>query len=346
MKFKPVFKSKTILLKFIEISSILFLIVMFFVLDGIDIFSSYILITISILIFILFISFMSYIYFNKLLYDIRVLQENLHDRDEFTNKSKNKHTFSTEIIPLANLISKKIISDDLNSLKKNFINTAAHELRTPTQLIIGYVELLNESINTNTTDIYINKLCQTIYNAAHRLEKLTNDILDTIKIENNKIKLSYEFFNVSDSLSCVIEEFNNNPISVNINIELESDKKKTIYADKIRFEQVIYNLLSNSIKSIKECKINGDILISQSSIFDNKNKEHLLISVKDNGLGIDEKILPDIFKKFVTTFSNGVGLGLYLSKIIIESHKGKIWAENNYNESGSCFYLTIPCKEK
>ena len=194
-------------------------------------------------------------------------------------------------------------------------------------------------------DTYVNKLCQTIYSAAQRLEKLTNDILDTIKIENNKIKLSYEFFNVYDSLSCVIEEFNNNPISININIELDS-KKKIIYADKIRFEQVIYNLLSNSIKSIKECKIKGDILISQSSIFDDKNKEHLLISVKDDGLGIDKKILPNIFKKFVTTFSNGVGLGLYLCKIIIESHNGKIWAENNYNESGSCFYLTIPCKEK
>ena len=346
MNLNPIFKSRIIFLKFIEISLVLFLIVIPFILEGIDIFSSYTLINIFILICILFISFVYYRHFNRFLSDIQVLQKNLYNHDEFTNKSKNKYIFSKEIMPLSNLIGKKIISDDLTSLKKNFINTAAHELRTPTQLIIGYVELLNESINNTTNDKYVNKLCQTIFNAAHRLEKLTNDILDTIKIENNKIKLSYEFFNVYDSLYCVIDEFNNNPISVNINIELKSNKKKIICADRIRFEQVIYNLLSNSIKSIKECRIKGDILISQSSIFDDKNKEHLLIRVKDNGLGIDKKILPDIFKKFVTTFSNGVGLGLYLCKIIIESHNGKIWAENNFNESGSCFYLTIPCKEK
>ena len=91
---------------------------MSFILEGIGIFSSYTLITISILICILFISFMSYRYFNRFLSDIQVLQENLYDCDEFTNKSKNKHTFSTEIMPLANLINKKIISNDLNSLKK------------------------------------------------------------------------------------------------------------------------------------------------------------------------------------------------------------------------------------
>ena len=115
-----------------------------------------------------------------------------------------------------------------------------------------------------------------------------------------------------------------------------------IYADKNRITQVIYNLVDNSIKYITEGGIIS--IISKKNKIDNRNnnKALALIAIKDTGSGIDLEILPHIFTKFASRSSQGTGLGLYISKSIVEAHGGNIWAENNKDGNGATFYFSLP----
>src|SRR5215216_5098749 len=228
--------------------------------------------------------------------------------------------------------NKKLKESD--KIQKEFINVAAHELRTPIQPILGLSEvLLNQEGNIEQYHEFLN----TIYRNAKRLQQLTENILDVTKIESHTLKLHKEKVNINEKIQNVINDVRSqihNPDKLKI---VFAEPKNPVYveADKIRLYQTIANLLTNAIKFTKE----GTISISADV---KHNNNELIISVKDSGEGIHPVIMPRLFTKFASKSFIGTGLGLFISKSIIEAHGGRIWAENNIDGKGATFAFTLP----
>jgi signal transduction histidine kinase len=228
-------------------------------------------------------------------------------------------------------------------LKTEFINVAAHELRTPTQSIVGYIEML-EAFPDKKKDFLT-----PIKRNSERLYKLTQDILDVAKIESNSLNLNIEKVELNEIVEESIREFFSKPsnikkdvkVNFNANIHHQSNNKIFAFADKNRIQQVIFNLLDNASKFTEK----GEINLSIEKYNDNNNN-YAKIRIQDTGAGIDSEILPRLFEKFATKSERGTGLGLYISKNIVEAHGGKIWMENNNsitNDSkGTVFLFTLP----
>jgi two-component system, OmpR family, sensor histidine kinase VicK len=221
-----------------------------------------------------------------------------------------------------------------DKMQKEFINIASHEMKTPTQAILVLSRLLQSHPEKRE------EMIQAICRNAIRLQKLTNDILDVTRIETHTLNLNKEQFNLNDIILNVIEDHGNQIREANLdNIKLSYEPEEDIIlveADKARLTQVISNLVSNAIKFTKEGTI---------SITTEKKDKQITVSVKDSGAGIDSEIFPRLFSKFATKSDMGTGLGLFISKSIIEAHGGKMWAENNTHsrgEKGATFYFTIP----
>ena len=180
---------------------------------------------------------------------------------------------------------------------------------------------------------------------AMRLQRLTSDILDVTKIESQTLKINKEQFDLTGLISNVIEDFKND-IKKNegdIKILYKPEDHIILEADKGRLTQVLSNILSNAIKFSK--KTGGKISITttvQQMQNSNKSDKKVLVIIKDDGTGIDPTIMPRLFTKFATKSESGIGLGLFISKSIIEAHGGLIWAENNSDGPGSSFYFLIP----
>jgi len=246
-------------------------------------------------------------------------------------------------------------------MQKEFIEIAAHELRTPIQPIIGFSRIVKDKINDNEQK----DLLDIIIKNTNRLKRLTEDILDVTKIESHKLHLNKEPICIWELLHSVIKEFrhtlenNNKNIKFNLefrNIDLNS---VNIVADKNRIFQVISNLINNSIKFISQenRKENekGLISIDVEGTIINSNKSNnssdniidgVIISIKDNGKGIDSEIFPRLFTKFSSKSFQGTGLGLYICKNIIEAHGGNIWAKNNEDGKGATFSFSIALNNK
>ncbi len=239
----------------------------------------------------------------------------------------------------------------LDKLKNDFINIAAHELRTPTQAILTFADLLPSYPDKK-------EIIETIQRNARRLKRLIRDILDVTKIESQKLVLRKEIFNVTDLVYSIIEEYKEqikkSPLCKNIKFYFlfPNEKDLFVYADKERITQVISNLLDNSIKFIED---EGSIYISIKKISrserikdntDLNEEDRVIISIRDTGTGILEEIYPKLFTKFATKSITGTGLGLYISKSIIEAHGGQIWAENNDKDKGAKFSLSLPLIER
>jgi signal transduction histidine kinase len=256
---------------------------------------------------------------------------------------------SNENLRMAN---EKLKNND--KMQKEFINTAAHELRTPIQPIMSLSDLLKNKIN----DKEQKELLDIILKNAKKLKKLTEDILDVTKIEGNKLNLSKKELLIVDLLQSLIKEFEieltyNKKIKFELDID-DIDTNTIAFADRNRISQVILNLISNSIKFIliekemDEDNVNGLISISVEKIKINdednndRNTEDIIISIKDNGTGIDSEIYPRLFTKFASKSFQGTGLGLFISKNIIEAHGGKIWAKNNEDGKGATFSFSLP----
>jgi signal transduction histidine kinase len=218
-----------------------------------------------------------------------------------------------------------------DKMQREFINIASHEMRTPTQAILGYTELL-ERYPEKREEVY------TIKRNAERLQRLTNDILDIARIESNTLRLNKERVNLSEKILNVIKDVKNQiPSSRALRILFTEPKEPIyVYADKLRIYEVIANLLHNAIKFTKE----GTIHIMANVKRNNSNE--VTISIKDTGAGINPEILPRLFTKFATKSDIGTGLGLYISKGIVEAHGGKIWAENNTESNGATFAFMLP----
>ena len=216
-------------------------------------------------------------------------------------------------------------------MQKEFINIVSHEMKTPTQAILGYSELLEQHPENNS------EIIASLKRNASRLQRLTNDILELSRIESQTLRLNKEKVDMNEKIKNVINDVKgqiHNPDKLKIAF---SETKYPIYvqADKTRLYQVIANLLTNAIKFTEE----GTISIS-ANIKDNNNE--LIVTVTDTGEGIHSDILPRLFTKFATKSNIGTGLGLYISKNIVASHGGKMWAENNSDGRGATFSFSLP----
>ena len=243
--------------------------------------------------------------------------------------------------------------------EKEFINLAAHELRTPAHAILGYAELaMMEANNEDTIDSDSEKrgdYIAAVYRNALRLQRLTKDILDVARIESNILKLNKDRFDLAEKINDVINDIAHTQIVNNAetkdNTEVIFNKPVNplfVNADKVRINEVISNLLCNAVNATKN---NGKITVSarfiesamnnSAYINDKDTKTCAIVSIKDSGAGIDPEIMPRLFTKFATKSESGLGLGLYISRSIIEAHGGKIWGENNKNEEGATFGFSL-----
>ena len=238
-------------------------------------------------------------------------------------------------------IKLRAINEELklrNKIQTEFINIAAHELRTPTQSIIGYCEML--AMYPRDSKDYLERLARN----ADRLYTLISDLLDANKIDLDMLKITKSDFNLIDIIHEVVNDMkrkpyystkNNSSIKTKPNIKLNLPSHPIIvHGDKYRITQVLSNLLDNAIKFTKS----GIIIVSIKL-----NVKNLMrVSVKDNGKGIDSQIQSKLFEKFTTMSDTGIGLGLFISKKIIEAHGGTISGKNNEDGSGATFSFTLP----
>jgi signal transduction histidine kinase len=219
--------------------------------------------------------------------------------------------------------------------KDEFISVASHELRTPIQPILSLSETLHSRIRN-----YENKeILDVIIRNAKRLQHLTEDLLDVTRIDSQTLKLKKEKFILTDLISGIIEEYKNKIGVDKSNIKLLYNPIQynniIIKADRHRIAQVISNLTDNAIKFTKE----GGII---SINIEKENDNWIIISVKDTGIDIDPEIMPRLFTKFTSKSLKGTGLGLFISRGIIEAHGGRIWAENNIDGIGAIFSFSLP----
>ena len=218
-------------------------------------------------------------------------------------------------------------------MQNEFINIASHEMKTPTQSILLHSNLLFAQPEIREESI------EAIRRSATRLQRLTNDILDVTRIESRTLKINKERFNLKDIITGLLEEYDTEIDSGRIQLIYEP-RNVFVLADKSRIIQVISNLLSNAIKFTQE----GTIHIRTKKKANNNNNDGIssvVISVIDTGAGIDPEILPKLFSKFTTKSDMGIGLGLYISKNIVEAHGGTIWAQNNMDGKGATFYFSL-----
>ena len=227
-----------------------------------------------------------------------------------------------------------------DKMQKEFINLAAHELRTPIQPILGLTEIVSSKIKNNTEQ---SELLDAVTRNAKRLQRLVDDIIDVTKIESQLLKLNKEELDLNHVITNIIDDYNTLIVSGNHKVKLYFNPFKEtllIEADKERISEVISNLLSNAIKFTKEDAI--FISIEKREDDNNDNNNYALVTVKDTGEGIDPEILPNMFSKFITKSFEGLGLGLYISKHIVKAHGGKIGGKNNDNGIGAEFGFTLP----
>ncbi|MGN6614365.1 MAG: sensor histidine kinase, partial [Candidatus Nitrosocosmicus sp.] len=283
--------------------------------------------------------------------------------------------------------------ENTNSMQREFINVAAHELRTPIQSVLGYTELLLEG----ETDDRKKQALIRILHQSERLRKLASDILDVARIEGKTFRLTMKPLNLNSAIANIIKDYVNrleNYKSHEItakklsNVNVSNDDKRSKYgktmitkllfksklkdeehvfidADKERLTQVIDNILDNAFKFTdaegsvtvtlvkqeahsppRKSQLEDHIEQRQRDLGQQKQQQYANIIIRDTGTGIDPQILPRLFSKFATKSHRGTGLGLHISKNIIEAHGGKIWAENNGNGKGATFTIALPLLSK
>jgi len=235
-----------------------------------------------------------------------------------------------------------------DKMQKEFINVAAHELRTPIVPILGLSEILRSrtikdmSSSRKKQDL---EMLDIVIRNAGRLSRLTEDILDITKIESQSLRLKKELIDLNDAIFITVEEFKGQiDTTITPGGDTINNNKKPVFveADKYRVIQVVSNLISNAIKFSKEVG-GGTVNVSiEREKRGGGGEDHAIVIVRDTGKGIDPEIFPKLFTKFVTKSYQGTGLGLFISKSIVEAHGGKIWAENNIQGKGATFYFTLP----
>jgi len=250
------------------------------------------------------------------------------------------------------ILNKQLESN--NIIQQEFINIAAHELRTPIQPILGLSEIAlarNEKV-FDRDDPQLKETLEVITRNAKRLHRLTDDILDVTRIDSKILKFNKESVDIDEVIDEVIDDFRNkvdhsNDEHVKLVKVFKRRSNKSGYhtgslnvtkliCDKNRVMQIISNLISNAIKFSPK---NGTITISKEV---SKKTKSIVISVIDRGSGIDPDIFPRLFSKFSTRSNHGTGLGLYICKNLVEAQGGRIWAQDNNDGPGATFSFSLP----
>ncbi|HEY6883498.1 MAG TPA: HAMP domain-containing sensor histidine kinase [Nitrososphaeraceae archaeon] len=230
-----------------------------------------------------------------------------------------------------------------DKLQRDFINIAAHELKTPVEPLLLGSEQLKDILPNN-------EIVSIVFRSAKKLQALSNTILDAARVESGTFKIYREHVNIKDIISdaleitnCCTASYNKSDNDYNINGLNIINEVKDIFidADKDRITQVVSNLLNNSMKSIEEQEQQEEERVI-SVVTQIRENSELVVSVSDNGKGIDSEIMPRLFTKFATKSFDGTGLGLFISKSIVEAHGGKMWAENNTDgKKGATFSFSL-----
>jgi len=254
-----------------------------------------------------------------------ILQEEVTKRTRDLNESNYKLMKANESLKIK------------DEAQNQFINVAAHELRTPIQPILNAIYLLQSS---NLSIVKKNQYMDIIKRNTEKLGSLAEDILDVTRIESNSLKLMNERLNLYDLILNSIEEYRRDIqlIYKDLTVNYENSNKSIyVRGDKMRLTQVLHNLLDNAGKFTKKGSITVTTVIKSDKV---------QVTVKDTGIGIHPEIFPKLFSKFVTKSDRGTGLGLFISKSIIEAHGGNIWAESDSQQKGATFIFTLPLLNK
>jgi two-component system, OmpR family, sensor histidine kinase VicK len=239
-----------------------------------------------------------------------------------------------------------------DKMKQEFMDIAAHELRTPIQPILGLAQILKDQISDSTQIRFLDVILRN----AKRLQQLQEDMLDVTRIESRSMKMEKETFNLNELIFHVLQDFSDQlNDDTRIKLNYRSDGDAWVIADKNRIIQIVSNLLTNAIKFTEAGSIIVQLRKRKSKKVPDNNR--VIVSVKDEGSGIDPSIMPRLFTKFASKSDKGIGLGLFISKSIIEGHGGEIWAKNNRVSSrkrvgggsgtgggGATFSFSLPVK--
>jgi two-component system, OmpR family, sensor histidine kinase VicK len=299
-------------------------------------------------------------------------KEKFHEAIGISTYSNSKAGVLSYVSIFENLWNQTEIYQQLKKseeLQQDFIRIAAHELRSPIQPILAISEMLKSNVNSkelgNSQQIKLNReeindYIDAIIRNAKKLVSLTNSILDITRIETNSLTLRKETVDLRLFLLEQVMEYENQYTSKMELMDLHNitncDRYKTrmVYSqlynniihdsllvklDKSRIAQVVWNLLDNAFKFTND----GDTINIILDIEFINDQKYVVISIRDSGKGIDREILPKLFTKFTTRSEKGIGLGLYITKSIIEAHSGRIWARNNESGTGATFSFTLPC---
>ncbi|MDQ4073605.1 MAG: HAMP domain-containing histidine kinase [Thermoproteota archaeon] len=248
------------------------------------------------------------------------------------------------------------VNDELkrtDKAKDDFVNIAAHELKNPIQMITLSVELLQIELHekgllryddgNGDSNSSIKDNILTIIRTTHRLQRLAEVLLDVGRIELGTFRLNIESeVNIDNLIADLVKDIDKKFAITNVKVNylsyLNKEEDAIVTCDTTRVSQVLLNLLDYAIKFTKE----GEITVSVEKKASSPYEGQLIIKVKDTGTGIDEQIKPRLFEKFATNSTKGTGLGLYLSKNIVEAHGGRMWTENNIDSKGATFSLALP----
>lgn len=309
---------------------------------------------------------------------LQLKSEELNRANESLRESNKKISFVNQQLLLSNeqLLEANKKLENHDRMQKEFINIAAHELRTPIMPILGGLELLSDKLDNETKEI-IKEDVSMISRNAERLHKLAEDILQVSTIESGNFKLDIQKTNLNSLISSIIEDIKrkyshekNIPIvmeiqslsehprkeqqqkgQVNYKWKLEllsSQTERSIHCDPQKISQVVFNILDNALKFTDRGQVIVTIFentkaIGEGAASHDKKREEVLVKIKDTGTGVDPSIKDRLFQRFASQSVKGTGLGLYLSKKIIEAHDGRIWAGSNTDGSqGSTFTFSLP----
>ncbi|MCX7589963.1 MAG: HAMP domain-containing histidine kinase, partial [Patescibacteria group bacterium] len=228
--------------------------------------------------------------------------------------------------------------DRANKLKSEFLSFASHQLKSPMAVIKGYVSLMIDGTIPNVPD-QVKDFAIKIKKSIDDLLILIEEFMDYRRIDENRMEFNFEKVEITDFIKNIFDNYIVLAKERNLEFSLENNLEPTmVNIDKIRFAQVIQNLIDNALKYTKQGFI---------KIFLTKKDSNILICVRDSGIGMSKDLQVKLFGQFIRDPSikkeiQGTGLGLYIAKYIIENHKGKIWAESDGEGKGSQFCIEIP----
>jgi signal transduction histidine kinase len=227
---------------------------------------------------------------------------------------------------------------ELDQLKSEFLASMSHELRTPLNSIIGFADVLLEGLDGELNE-RMEEDVRLIRESGRHLRELIGEILDMSKIESGKMELRYETIDIPQMSQDIMATAN--PLAQEKGLELILDMDKnvnTIEADRTRLRQIMWNIMGNAIKFTEK----GSVTLSVQA-----KSDHLLFSIRDTGIGIKEENKSVVFEQFrqidggLNRAAGGTGLGMPITKKLVELHGGEIWVDSVYGQ-GSTFLFTIP----